>query len=166
MIVGFAEVSITYGFEVEGLKYLIDVLKLHSLIVIIYLLGVVVEELGLSELHFHLDLLFVLGLHSVLRAKLQAEILAHVFISLCVQLPDRYMILIEILIWCYTIAIWIEAVYAGFSFDVYKVLAVVFAAMVQMLEVQGAEQLVTHRISIISICTQAWELRSVRDRWI
>ena len=98
MIVGFAEVSITYGFEVEGLKYLIDVLKLHSLIVIIYLLGVVVEELGLSELHFHLDLLFVLGLHSVLRAKLQAEILAHVFISLCVQLPDRYMILIEILI--------------------------------------------------------------------
>jgi len=98
MVVGFAEVSVAYGFEVESFKYLIDVLKLHSLIVVIYLLRIVIEKLGLSELHFHLDLLFVLGLHSVLGAKLQAEILTCVFVSLCVQLPDRYMILIEILI--------------------------------------------------------------------
>ena len=130
MVVGFTEVSVAYGFEVESFKYLIDVLKLHSLIVIIYLLSIVVEKLRLSELHFHLDLLFVLGLLSVLGDKLQTEILACVLVSLCVQLPDRYMILIEILIWCYAIAVRIEAAYAGFSFDGYVVLAVVLTAVV------------------------------------
>ena len=98
MVVGFAEVSVAYGFEVESFKYLIDVLKLHSLIVIIHLLSIVVEKLGHFILHFHLDCLFVLGLLCVLVAKLQAEILACFLVSLCVDLPDRYMILIEILI--------------------------------------------------------------------
>ena len=55
--------------------------------------------------------------------------------------------------------IWIEVVNAHFSFDVGVLLAVIFAYMVKMPEIQRAKQL-GH---LIFICAYAWELRLVRN---